>query len=96
MTEIQYCDVQSRKLKEQIFSFMEDNLFAIVRVEAEIVIYYNGLKVSKNRNVYSIKDTNCYNEVDNLFILKMFLTHLQNAVKSKEITEAAEYNRTMA
>jgi len=92
MAEIQYCDAQARKLKETIFAFMEDNMFAIVRVEAETVIFYNGLKISKNRNVYSIKDTCEYHEIDNLFLLRIIFNHIYNAVRSEETVQAAEHN----
>jgi hypothetical protein len=87
MAEIQYDNVQSRKLKEQIFRFMEENCFAIIRIDTETVIYYNGLKICKNRNVFSVKDTNEYHEIDNLFLLKLVFNHVKNAVKSKEVTE---------
>lgn len=93
MAEILYSDSQAKKLKEQIFNFMEDNLFAAIRIDTEVVIYYNGLKICKNRNVYSIKDTNCYNEIDNLFVLRLIFNYIQNAIRQKEVTETAEYNR---
>ena len=87
MSEIQYCDSQAKKLKEQIFNFMEDNMFAIIRIDTETVIFYNGLKISRNRSVYSVKDTNCYHEVDNLFLLRIIFNHLKDAIRSKEVTE---------
>jgi len=95
MADILYCDAQARKLKETIFDFMEDNMFAVVRVESETVIFYNGLKISKNRNVYSIKDTCEYHEIDNLFLLRIILNHIYNAVKSEEARQTVEYHQTM-
>ena len=95
MGKIQYCDAQAKKLKEEIFEFMENNLFAVVRLENEMIIYYNGLRISKTRCIYSIKDTNNYHEIENLFLLNLILTHMHNAIKSKEVTETAEYNRSL-
>lgn len=93
MSEIQYDNIQAKKLKEQIFSFMEDNLFTVMRIDIETIFFYNGLKISRVKNAYSIKDTLCYKEIDNLFLLKLILNHMHNAIKSKEVTETTEYNR---
>jgi hypothetical protein len=89
MSEIQYNNAVSGKLKEEIYHFMEENCFAVIRVDLETVVFYNGLKISKYRNSYSIKDTNEYHEIDNLFLLKLIFQHVKNAVKSQKATKTA-------
>lgn len=92
MAKIQYSENLAKKLKERIFSFMEDNLFAVIKVDTELIIFYNGLRISKLRNTYSIKDTEAYDEIENLFLLKLILNHMYNAVKCQEVTETIEHN----
>jgi len=78
-----YDSKEAKASKEKIFNLMEENCFSISRMEeGEAVIYYLGLKISRKRGKYSIKDCNAYHEIDNLLLLQMIYSYIKDAINN--------------
>lgn len=86
MSETIYDSSKAKALKREIFTLMETHCWDINRMgDNEAVIYYCGLRFTRNRNKHSIVDTERYNEINNIFLLRQILIGIQNVIESEKV-----------